>query len=274
MTTIGAEFRALHQPGTPFILANAWDLGSAQLLAALGAKAIGTTSAGHAFTLGRPDMGHVTREVAIAHAAQMAQATGLPISGDLENGYGPDPQDVADTVRMAGEAGLAGCSIEDTDLPASTVYDFNHALERIEAGVQAARALDNDFVFCARADGMMNGIYDFDEGLRRLKAFERAGADCLYAPLPPTMEDVKTLCAELSAPVNILAAGPFLDYDLADFAAAGAARVSLGSSLARKTHAVLLETATAVLGKGNFSALKNGAAGSAIDTLLLQGLAK
>lgn len=274
MTSIGAKFRALHQPGTPFILANAWDLGSAQLLAALGAKAIGTTSAGHAFTLGKPDMGHVARHAAITHAAQLAQATGLPVSGDLENGYGPDPQDVADTVRLAGEAGLAGCSIEDTDLPSSKTYDFNHALERIEAGVEAARALDNDFVFCARADGIMNGIYDFDEGLRRLKAFEQAGADCLYAPLPPTMAEVKTLCAELSAPVNILAAGHFLDYTLADFAAAGAARVSLGSSLVRKTHAILVQTATAVLENGDFAALKNGASSSAIDTLLLQGLSK
>lgn len=274
MQEIGTIFRALHQRGNPFILANAWDLGSAQLLAALGAKAIGTTSAGHAFTLGKPDMGHVAREAAIAHAAQLAQATGLPVSGDLENGYGPDPQDVADTVRMAGEAGLAGCSIEDTNLPSSAVYDFNHAVERIEAGVQAARALDEDFVFCARADGIMNEIYDFDEGLRRLKAFEKAGADCLYAPLPPTMDDVKTLCAELSVPVNILAAGHFLEYNLADFANAGAARVSLGSSLVRKTHAVLLDSAKAVLEKGDFSALTDGASGGMIDTLLLQGSAK
>lgn len=267
----GAKFRALHQPGNPFILANAWDIGSAKMLAAMGAQAIGTTSAGHAFTLGKPDMGNIARDEAITHAAQLATATGLPVSADLENGFGPDPKTVAETVTLAGQAGLAGCSIEDTDLPSSGAYDFGHALERIAAAVEAARALDEDFVLCARADGVMNGAYDFDEGLARLKAFEKAGADCLYLPLPPTMAEVEILCRELTSPVNILAAGQFLSYNLADFAKAGAARVSLGSSLVRKTHATILSAGRAVLGAGDFTALQNGASSDEIDALLSLG---
>lgn len=267
----GKIFRALHKPGAPFILANAWDVGSAKVLAAIGAKAIGTTSAGHAFTLGLPDMGNVSRDAAIAHAVLLASQTGLPVSADLENGYGHAPSDVAETVRLAGEAGLAGGCIEDMALPEIKAYDFNHAVERIAAGVEAARALEEDFVFCARADGIMNGVYDFDQCLLRLKAFEQAGADVLYAPLPHSMAEVETICREIAAPVNVLAAGDFLQHSLQEFADVGAARISLGSSLARKTHATLLDASRAVLEQGDFSALSGGASSSIIDALLVKG---
>ncbi len=159
---IGAKFRALHQPGNPFILANAWDVGSARMLAALGAPAIATSSAAHAFTLGRPDMGHVSRDEALSHACAIAAAVNVPVSGDFENGFGEAPETCAETVRLAAEAGIAGISIEDTALPSATPCAFDLAVERIRAA--AARALPGDFVLVARADGLMNGQYLFHPG--------------------------------------------------------------------------------------------------------------
>ncbi len=172
----GPARRALHQKGNPFTLCNAWDNGSAKVLAALGAQALATSSAAHAFTLGHPD-GAITRDLALSHAADIVAATPLPVSGDFENGFGDDPETCAETVRMACEAGLAGISIEDTMLPGDGAYEFDLAVERIRAASDAARALPRDFVLVARADGIMQGSYDLDEALRRLVAFEAAGAD-------------------------------------------------------------------------------------------------
>ena len=267
----GAVLRALHQPGNPFILANAWDAGSAKVLAALGAMAIGTSSAAHAFTLGRPDMGHVTRDEALAHAEQLVAATSLPVSGDFENGFGRSPESVAETVRLAADAGLAGISIEDTALPAADAYEPSLAIERIAAAVDAARSLPNDFVLLARADGVMNRSYDLDEGIDRLLAFERAGADALYLPLPPDMDAVRTICSSVTRPVNVLAAGPFTRIGYDEFAAAGVARISLGSALARVTHRAIHDAAKAMFDYGDFSPLGHGIAGSAIDALLVDG---
>ena len=261
-------FRELHQPGNPFILANAWDAGSTKMLTALGAEAIATTSAGHAFTLGRPDLGQVSRDESLAHARDLVAATSLPVSGDYENGYGPTPEDVAETIRLAAEAGLAGCSIEDTALPADTPYAFDEALARIEAAVAAARAIEGDFVLCARADGIMHGHYDVAEALRRLQAFEAAGADVLYAPVLPDIDALKQVCSALHKPVNVLAAGKFTQYSRDKLAAAGAARISLGSALARMTHKVILDQAAQMFGEGNFSDLGGGASGAVIDPLL------
>jgi 2-methylisocitrate lyase-like PEP mutase family enzyme len=203
----GPGFRALHRPGGPFILANAWDPGSARLLAALGAEAIGTTSAGFAFTRGLPDGARITRDEALAHAQDLVAASPLPVSADLENGYASDPEGVAETVRLAEEAGLAGLSIEDTDLPGTAAYPFDHAVERVRAAVSAARTLRRDMVLVARADGVMNGAYDLAEGLRRLRAFEKAGADCLYLPLPRRSTSGADLPLRLP-PGERLAAGP------------------------------------------------------------------
>ncbi|MBR9864019.1 MAG: isocitrate lyase/phosphoenolpyruvate mutase family protein [Rhodobacteraceae bacterium] len=266
---IGSAFRALHQPGNPFILANAWDAGSAKMLAALGAQALATTSAGHAFTLGRPDMGRVTRDEALSHAQDIVAATNLPVSGDLENGYGSAPETVAETVRMASEAGLAGCSIEDTALPDATPYEFELAVERIKAAAAAARALPHDFVLVARADGILNRQYDIEEALRRLRAFVEAGADCLYAPIPRETADLARICREIPAPINALAAGPkYTALTRADYAKMGVARISLGSALARVTHQAILDAAKPFLQDGDFSALSHGANGSEIDRML------
>lgn len=268
MKDIGAQFRELHRPGDPFILANAWDQGSAKMLEALGAPAIATSSAAHAFTLGRPDGGLVTREEALTHAQDLVSSVNVPVSGDFENGFGPGPDDVAETVRLAFEVGLAGISIEDTALPEMAAYDRKMAVERIRAGVAAARSLPRDFVFVARADGVMNGAYDMGEAMARIAAFDALGADCLYIPLPPTMADVKTICDSTKTPINLLAAGPFAKVSRAEMAAAGVARISLGSSLARVTHKAILDAGKAMFADGDFSALANGASGGTIDALL------
>lgn len=267
----GSSFRALHRKGRPFILANAWDRGSARVLAALGAEAIGTSSAAHAFTLGRPDMGHVTRDEALAHAADLAGAVDIPVSGDFENGFGPAPGDVAETVRRAYAAGLAGCSIEDTALPDDRPYDFSDAVKRIEAGVRAARDLPGDFVLCARADGIMNGHYDHAEAIRRLQAFEAAGADCLYAPLPESWDALRAIMDAVDAPVNVLVAGPWAGYSYDDYAGIGVARLSLGSALARVTHAAIIEAGQGMFEAGDFRLLQRAVPGRKVDALLGKG---
>lgn len=268
---IGAQFRALHRPGDPFILANAWDIGSAKMLTALGAQAIGTSSAAHAFTLGRPDMGNISRNEALAHAQDLVAAVHVPVSGDFENGFGDSPETCAETVRLSAEIGLAGISIEDTRLPclpSATPYEFDLAVERIRAAAAAARSLPKDFVLVARADGIMNGQYGIDEALRRLKAFEQAGADCLYAPLPANMTDLARICAATKLPVNALAAGPYCKISRAEFAAAGVARISLGSALARATHRVIHDAAKGMFDNGDFNGMRPSLSGDIVDDLL------
>lgn len=262
------SFRDLHAPGNPFILANAWDAGSAKMLTALGAQAIGTSSAAHAFTLGLPDGGHVSRDQALAHAQDLIAAVSVPVSGDFENGFGHAPEDVAETVRLSAEVGLSGISIEDAALPEDRAYPFDEAVERIRAAAAAARALPNDFVLVARADGIMNGHYDIEEALRRVKAFDAAGADCLYVPLPETMDDLARVISSTSKPVNILAAGAFAKFDIDVYAHMGAARISLGSALARVTHLALLNAAEAMFQSGSFSALTEAASATEIDRML------
>jgi 2-methylisocitrate lyase-like PEP mutase family enzyme len=249
---IGATFRALHVPGDPFILANAWDLGSARMLVSLGAKAIATSSAAHAFTLGRPD-GQVTRDEALAHAEALVAAVGVPVSGDFENGWGDTPEDAAQTVRLAAEVGLAGCSLEDVTAGGASAYPRDLAAEKIASAVAAARSLPRDFVLCARADGVMTGAYDLDEAIARIRAFAAAGADCVYVPLPGDRDALARVCAATDTPVNALVAGPLLQMTRADMAAAGVARISLGGTLARATHRVIAEAGRAMFERGVFS---------------------
>lgn len=274
MTPLAArheDFHALHQSGC-FVIPNPWDAGSARIMAALGAKALATTSAGFAFTLGRPDMGHVTRDEALAHAEAIVAATPLPVSGDFENGFADAPDDVAETVRLAAEAGLSGCSVEDTMMvDGNPAYEFDLAVERVRAASAAAKALGRPFVFCARADGVMNGVYDTDEAIRRIQAFEAAGADLLYVPLPPDMASLKRVVESVSRPVNALAAGRFAKFSKDDFAAAGVRRISVGSAVARATHKVIVDALTAMLDNGDFSPLLAVTPGTEIDALLLKG---
>jgi len=265
---IGQDFRALHRPGDPFILANAWDSGSAKMLAGLGAQAIGTSSAAHAFTLGRPDMGHVSRDEALAHAQQLVAAVNVPVSGDFENGFGDAPEDCAQTVRLAFEAGLAGISIEDTALPSATPYARALAVERIRAAASAARALARDFVLVARADGVMNGAYDLQEALARVRAYEAAGADCIYVPVPGSLAAQVQVCAATTLPVNALAVGAFNQVTRAQFGAAGVARISLGSALARATHRLIQDAAHAIFDHGDFTPLAHTIPGQQVDQFM------
>ncbi|MDX5349395.1 MAG: isocitrate lyase/phosphoenolpyruvate mutase family protein [Paracoccaceae bacterium] len=264
-------FHDLHQSGC-FVIPNPWDRGSARMMAALGARALATSSAAHAFTLGRPDMGGVTRDEALAHAADLLAATDLPVSGDFENGFGDAPDEVAETLRLAGEVGLSGASVEDTRMaPGAPAYAFDLAVKRIRAGVAAARGLGRPFVFCARADGVMNGSYDLAEGIRRLQAFESAGADLLYLPLPPGRAELAQVLASVGKPVNALAAGPLKAMTVADLAAMGVRRISTGSQIARLTHAAIRDSVRAMLGQGSFAPLAGTASGDEIDALLRKG---
>jgi 2-methylisocitrate lyase-like PEP mutase family enzyme len=267
------QFWELHQSGC-FVIPNPWDRGSARMMAALGAKALATSSAAHAFTLGRADMGGVSRDEALAHAADLIAATPLPVSGDFENGFGDSPDDVAETVRLSGEVGLSGISVEDTRMvPGNPAYAFDLAVERIRAGAAAARALGRPFVFCARADGVMNGVYDLAEGIRRLQAFEAAGADLLYLPVPPGKAELAQVIAAVRKPVNALAAGPLKKLTVADLAAMGVRRISTGSQIARLTHAAIRDSVHAMIKDGSFAPLAGTASGDDIDTLLQAGAA-
>lgn len=259
-------FLDMHQPGDPFILANAWDVGSARMLVALGAQAIATSSAGYAFTRGLPDGGKVGRAEAIAHARDLAQHVSVPVSADLEDGYGPTPEDCAETVRLAAAAGLHGCCIEDIS-PTMEAYDFDLSVERMRA---AAAAAPEGFVFCARADGVMQSAYDVDEAIRRLQAFEAAGAHVLYCPMPGNAEDLQRIVSSVTAPVNALAAGPWTQQSRDAFAAMGIARISLGSALARATHQVIRDAARDMFGDGSFSKLGGIGAGE-VDGYLEAG---
>jgi len=265
------RFHDLHQSGC-FVIPNPWDMGSARLMAASGAVALATTSAGFAFTLGRPDMGRVSREEALKHAEDIVRATPLPVSGDFENGFADAPDDVAETIRLAAEVGLSGCSIEDTRMvEGNPAYDFGLAVERIRAAVAAARSLGRPFVLCARADGVMNGVYDLDEAIRRIQAFEKAGADLLYVPVPPGEAELRRVVASVSRPVNALAAGPLRQLTVPQFAAIGVRRISLGSMIARVTHAAIAEQMEAIVREGSFARLSAAASGDRINAMLDAG---
>jgi 2-methylisocitrate lyase-like PEP mutase family enzyme len=264
-------FHDLHQSGC-FVIPNPWDAGSARMMAAMGAKALATSSAAHAFTLGRADLGGVSRDEALAHAEMIVAATPLPVSGDFENGFADDPDGVAETVRLAAEVGLSGCSIEDTQMvPGHPAYGFGDTVARIKAAVAAARSVGRPFVLCARADGVMNGSYDLAEGIRRLQAFEAAGADMVYLPVPPDRAGLAQVLAAVKTPVNALAAGPLRALTVQDMAAMGVRRISTGSQIARVTHAAIRDCMAGILGEGSFAPLMRAMPGDDVDRMLIQG---
>lgn len=240
------DFAALHQGPDLLVLPNPWDAGSARMLAHLGFKALATTSAGLAFSLGRRDAeGAVSREEALANARAIVEATPLPVAADLENGYGDSPEACAETLRLAAEAGLVGGSIEDAGgRPEAPIYDAGLALERIQAAVEAARALPFPFTLAARAENFLHGRPDLDDTLRRLVAYAEAGADVLYAPGLTTREQIAEVVAAVAPkPVNILVGSPALALTLDELAALGVRRVSLGSNLARVAYGAFFEAA-------------------------------
>lgn len=243
------EFRALHA-GDAFVVPNPWDAGSARVLAALGFKALATTSSGFAFTLGRLD-GGVTLDEVVAHAAALDRATDLPLSVDLENGYGPDPESSALAIVRIAEVGAVGGSIEDYD-PDGRIYELHHAVERVAAAADAARGLGFPFTLTARAENHIRGNPDLEDTIARLRGFEEVGADVLYAPGLRSADEIRSVCGAVSKPVNVLAlAGLSLD----EIIAAGAQRVSVGGGLTWVAARAMANAAEAIRDAGDFSAL-------------------
>ncbi len=250
------RFRAMHE-GPLFVIPNPWDAGTARLLAGLGFGTLTTTSAGLAYTLGRQDMS-VSREEALKNAADIVAAVDLPVAADLENGYGDAPEDAAMTITRAAEVGLVGGSIEDaTGRSAEPIYGFEHAVERVAAAVEAARALPFPFTFVARAENFLHGRADLDDTIRRLVAVEKAGADVLFAPGLPNLEAIRTVCASVSRPVNVVLGARHTPYTLDQLAEAGVRRVSTGSSFARAALTGLRDAALELLGPGTATYLDN-----------------
>jgi 2-methylisocitrate lyase-like PEP mutase family enzyme len=247
-------FEALHR-GEPFVIPNPWDAGSARVLEALGFKALATTSSGFAFTLGRLD-GHVSLDEISEHTAALDRATDLPVSVDLENGYGPEPEDAARAIERAAEAGAVGGSIEDYD-PAGHLYEPEHATERVAAAVEAARRLPFPFTLTARAENHIRGNPDLEDTIARLQAYERAGADVLYAPGLGTAAEIQTVCGAVSKPVNVLARP---DLPLSAIVEAGAQRISVGGALTWAAVNAFAAAATKIRDDGDFSALGDGSA--------------
>jgi 2-methylisocitrate lyase-like PEP mutase family enzyme len=247
------RFQELHRRPGAFVIPNPWDAGSARLLAMLGYEALATTSAGFAFSAGRRDgPGPTSREEMLAHCRIIVAASELPVSADLENCFGDAPEIVAETIRHAAAAGLVGCSVEDTTGdPGRPIYDFDLAVKRVAAAASAARALPFPFTLTARAENFLHGRPDFDDTLKRLKAFEAAGADVLYAPGLPSLEAIRTVCAAVAKPVNVLAGTR--PFTVAELAAAGVKRISVGSLLARAALGEFLRAAREIQDKGSFT---------------------
>jgi 2-methylisocitrate lyase-like PEP mutase family enzyme len=244
-----AAFRALHE-GEPFVIPNPWDAGSARVLAALGFKALATTSSGFAFTLGRLDGGATLKEVA-EHVTALDRATELPLSVDLENGYGPDPEHAASAVMRVAEAGAVGGSIEDYD-PAGHLYELSQAAERVAAAAEAARSLGFPFTLTARAENHIRGRPDLEDTVSRLQAYEQAGADVVYAPGLRALEEIRAVCKVVAKPVNVLAV-PGLS--LAEIVGAGAQRVSVGGALTWVAVKAMADAAVALRDTGDLSPL-------------------
>lgn len=245
-------FRALHQRPGAFVIPNPWDAGSARILAALGFEALATTSAGCAFSKGYLDSApEITRDVLLQNAREIVEATSLPVSADLQNGFGHEPKICAETIRFAAAAGLVGGSIEDsTGDSKNPIYDFQHATERIAAAAEAAHSAN--FLLTARAENFLHGRPDIDDTIRRLQSFAKAGADVLYAPGLSSLDAIRTVCASVSKPVNVLLGLPGSVLSVEEVAAIGVKRISVGGSFARAALGALVRAAREVKEKGTF----------------------
>ncbi|WCM24570.1 isocitrate lyase/phosphoenolpyruvate mutase family protein [Paraburkholderia bryophila] len=264
------QFQSYHAAGEAFIIPNPYDIGTARLLALAGFKALATSSAGYAFTRGLPDNA-IGRAQMMLHLAEIAGATDLPVSADLENGFGDAPEDCAETIRQAAAAGVVGGSIEDsTGRDDDPIYSFEAAVERVRAAVEAARALPFPFTLTARAENYLNGRADLDDTIRRLQAYQEAGADVLYAPGLKTREEIASVVSALDRPVNVLMGlqGVVLSFD--DLRALGVRRVSVGGSLARAALGAFQRAAHEMREHGTFDFTKEAASGSEMNQLFTQ----
>ncbi len=244
------ELARLHRQDHAFIIANPWDIGSAKLLQGLGFKALATTSAGLAYTLGRVD-GEVTLQDKLAHCSALAMHTNIPISADFENGFAHVPKSVADNILQLVETGVAGCSIEDYDPDKNVIYDFNFSVERIQAAAEAVASLDMPFQLTARAENLLRGVDNLDDTIKRLQAYEAAGANVLYAPGINSLTQLKEVTRQLETPFNALA--PLIkDASVADLYSAGAVRISVGGALNWAAVNPVLMAGTEMLEDGSF----------------------
>lgn len=250
------RFRALHQRDRAFLIPNPWDAGTARLLARLGFEALATTSAGYAFSAGLPD-GAVGRDAMLRHVKTIVDATDLPVSADLENGFGDSPESCAETIRLAADTGLCGGSIEDvTPRPQATLYAFEQAVDRVRAAAEAAHSLPASFTLTARAENFIAGNPDLDDTIRRLQAFQEAGADVLYATGLNSRDDIAAVLSSVDRPINVLMPVPGLQLDLAALSAMGVRRVSVGSTLSRVALTAFLNAAQELQQKGTFTFAK------------------
>jgi 2-methylisocitrate lyase-like PEP mutase family enzyme len=260
-----SAFRALHETPDLFIMPNPWDIGTARILAGMGFKALATTSAGMAFALGRRD-GQVGRAEALAHCRTIVSATPLPVSADLEKGFGDSPESAALTIRAAAETGLAGCSLEDhTNRPADPIFDFNLAVERIAAAAEAARGLPDDFVLTARCENFLWNRPDLDDTIKRLQAFETAGADVLYAPGLRDLDSIRIVCGAVAKPVNVIMGLPGMNFGARELAATGVKRISVGSTLARAALGAFVRASREIAELGTFTYSKDAIGSAEIE---------
>lgn len=264
------DFAALHKTGNAFFLPNPWDVGSTKMVTALGAVAIATTSAGYAFSNGKTSaVGEINREEALAHAEELVNATHLPVSADLENGYGREPEDVAKTIERAIEIGLAGCTIEDTsgdrDKP---LYDANLAIERIAAASEMAKKLDPNFMLTARSENYLFGRPDLEDTLHRLLGYQKVGADVLYAPGLPDLGTIKQVCDEVDRPVNVVAGIGLKGVTLQQLQDCGVVRVSAGSALSRVAFGAMTKAMKAILDTGSFASFQDASSFASLDKLI------
>lgn len=255
-TEKGAQFQSLHQRPGAFLIPNPWDAGSARVLAGLGFEAFATSSGAAAATLGRRD-GKLSRDEALASAHAIANATDVPVSADLENGFGDSPSDVAETVRLAAQAGLVGCSVEDsTGDKNRPLYEIQFAAERIAAAVRAARSLPFPFTLTARAENFVRGKPDLNDTIKRLQAYDKAGADVLFAPALPELAAVRAICSAVSKPVNFMVGIHGRSFTMAELVGAGVKRISFASSLYRAAITGLIEAASEARQHGTFNFLE------------------
>jgi 2-methylisocitrate lyase-like PEP mutase family enzyme len=262
------HFRALHQGRHAFVIANAWDGGSARILQGLGYAAIATSSGAAAAVLGRRD-GRISRDEAMAHCRAIVAATDLPVSADLENGFGDAPPDAARTILAAAEAGVVGGSIEDfTGKADAPLYPIAQATERVAAAVEAARSLPFPFTLTARAENYLRGNPSLDDTIARLRAFEQAGADVLFAPGLPDLATVRAVCAALEKPFNFMVGIKGRSFSVAELQAAGVRRISLATSLYRAAMTGLVEAAREVKEQGTFGYLERGIATSELNAFM------
>jgi 2-methylisocitrate lyase-like PEP mutase family enzyme len=263
----GRAFRALHERAGAFIIPNPFDAGTARLLAHLGFEALATTSAGYAFSAGKPDHG-VTRDEMLEHVASIASDTDLPVSGDLENGYGDAPEDAAQTILLAATAGLVGGSIEDsTNRLDDPIYEITAAAERIQAAAEAAHALSFPFTLTARAENYLHGRNDLADTIKRLQAYQQAGADVLYAPGLTRKEDIETVVRSVDRPVNVLAGLGDNPLGFATLSALGVRRISVGGALARAALGAFLRAAHEMRDNGTFTFTKDAANGRDLNLI-------